>query len=193
MQSAKVRFSLLSAYRCRRLREFKPRRSLRIVFCTPASKAWQVEGLASGAMVPLYSLHVFDRSGRCLFDREWNGPRRDDGSGEHPRPSCSACSTRSARWRTSSRRGAARPTPHHGANGQLRAARLRGAVGLPLRAPRGRGVRGDPRAVLFRLRPALRSRCVVKSPVQDPTAGGRVGSPLFERQRPARRRARRGG
>ena len=33
----------------------------------------------------LYSLHVFDRSGRCLFDREWNGPRRDDGSGEHPR------------------------------------------------------------------------------------------------------------
>ena len=31
----------------------------------------------------LYSLHVFDRSGRCLFDREWNGPKRDDGSGEH--------------------------------------------------------------------------------------------------------------
>ena len=42
--------------------------------------------------------------------------------------------------------------------------------------------KGDPRAGLFHGYAQLWGECVVKSPVQDPTAGGRVGSPLFEQQ-----------
>ena len=181
VQSAIVVFILLSAYRCRRLREFKPRRSLRIVFCTPASKAWQAEGLASGAIV-LYSLHVFDRSGRCLFDREWNGPKRDDGSGEHPRLVFGMLHSLGEVSNKLAPRGRA-PDGHITVRTDSYALHAFEALsGYRFVLLADAEFRGDPRAVLFHVYAQLWVECVVKSPVQDPTAGGRVGSPLFEQQ-----------
>ena len=131
----------------------------------------------------LYSLHVFDRSGRCLFDREWNGPRRDDGSGEHPRLVFGMLHSLGEVSNKLAPRGRA-PDGHITVRTDTYALHAFEALsGYRLLCSRTRSSRATRGARAFpRLRPARRVECVVKSPVQDPTAGGRVafGSPLFE-------------
>ena len=139
------------------------------------------KGLASGAMV-LYSLHVFDRSGRCLFDREWNGPKRDDGSGEHPRLVFGMLHSLGEVSNKLAPRGRA-PDGHITVRTDTYALHAFEALsGYRFVLLADAEFKGDPRAVLFHVYAQLWVECVVKSPVQDPTAGGRVGSPLFEQQ-----------
>ena len=130
----------------------------------------------------LYSLHVFDRSGRCLFDREWNGPRRDDGSGEHPRLVFGMLHSLGEVSNKLAPRGRA-PDGHitvRTDNYALHAFEALSGYRFVLLADAE--FKGDPRAVLFHVYAQLWVECVVKSPVQDPAAGGRVASPLFEQQ-----------
>ena len=96
----------------------------------------------------LYSLHVFDRSGRCLFDREWNG-ERDDG-GEHQRLVFGMLRL----FGVEQARAAGRaPDGHITVRTDTTRARLRGAgTGRALMS----GVQGRQRGgALPRLRPAL--------------------------------------
>ena len=130
----------------------------------------------------LYSLHVFDRSGRCLFDREWNGPKRDDGSGEHPRLVFGMLHSLGEVSNKLAPRGRA-PDGHITVRTDSYALHAFEALsGYRFVLLADAEFRGDPRAVLFHVYAQLWVECVVKSPVQDPTAGGRVASPLFEQQ-----------
>ena len=149
--------------------------------CYLSQRLGKRKGLASGAMV-LYSLHVFDRSGRCLFDREWNGPRRDDGSGEHPRLVFGMLHSLGEVSNKLAPRGRA-PDGHITVRTDSYALHAFEALsGYRFVLLADAEFKGDPRAVLFHVYAQLWVECVVKSPVQDPTAGGRVGSPLFEQQ-----------
>ena len=138
--------------------------------------------LGTSAAMVLYSLHVFDRSGRCLFDREWNGPRRDDGSGEHPRLVFGMLHSLGEVSNKLAPRGRA-PDGHITVRTDSYALHAFEALsGYRFVLLADAEFKGDPRAVLFHVYAQLWVECVVKSPVQDPTAGGRVGSPLFEQQ-----------
>ena len=130
----------------------------------------------------LYSLHVFDRSGCCLFDREWNGPRRDDGSGEHPRLVFGMLHSLGEVSNKLAPRGRA-PDGHITVRTDSYALHAFEALSgyrfvrrLAVQDASSRATRG---AVLFRASTpsSLREEgieCVVKSPVQDPTAGESV-------------------
>lgn len=129
-----------------------------------------------------YSLHVFDRSGRCLFDREWNGPKRDDGSGEHPRLVFGMLHSLGEMAGKLAPAGRA-PDGHLSIrtdNYALHTFEALSGYRFALLADDDSNI--NAQAVLFHVYAQLWVECVVKSPVQDPTSGARVGSPLFVQQ-----------
>ena len=128
----------------------------------------------------LYSLHIYNRRGQCLFDKEWNGLKRPDESGEHKRLVFGML--------FSLKEMVNKMAPRACDDGVL--AIKSGAYTLNSYETLS-GYRfllttdnaaGDLRQNLHHIYAQLWVECVVKSPMQDLSTGKRVGSPLFEQQ-----------
>ena len=128
----------------------------------------------------LYSLYVFNRRGVCLFNKEWNGLKREDEGGEFKRLIFGML--------YSVNEMVDKMAPRKSGDGLL-AIKTDSYTLHSYETLTGYrfilvtdNAAGDLRQNLHHIYAQLWVECVVKSPVQDPTAGGRVGSPLFEQQ-----------
>ena len=128
----------------------------------------------------LYDLYVFNRRGVCLFDKQWNGKKRDDEEGEFKRLIFGML--------YSVKEMTEKMAPRKNDDGLL-AIKTDSCTLHSYETLTGYrfvlvtdNAAGDLRQNLHHIYAQLWVECVVKSPIQDLSTGEKVGSPLFEHQ-----------
>ncbi|KAH8060355.1 FAD binding domain of DNA photolyase [Aureococcus anophagefferens] len=128
----------------------------------------------------LYSLYVFNRRGVCLFNKEWNGLKREDEGGEFKRLIFGML--------YSVNEMVDKMAPRKSGDGLL-AIKTDSYTLHSYETLTGYrfilvtdNAAGDLRQNLHHIYAQLWVECVVKSPIQDLSTGKKVGSPLFEHQ-----------
>mmetsp|Transcript_16643 Transcript_16643/g.49702 ORF Transcript_16643/g.49702 Transcript_16643/m.49702 type:complete len:147 (+) Transcript_16643:254-694(+) len=124
----------------------------------------------------LYSLHVYNRRGQCLFERQWHGYQRPEDGGEHRRLIFGMLTA------VVELVGKMKPreddnvlvmkTDVYALHTYASLSGYRFVLITDLDA-------GDQKQTLFHLYRELWVECVVKNPLQDPRSGERISCPLF--------------